>query len=285
MIGGTIRLDHVVINAQRDMDAAEALCRSLGFTVTPRGYHTLGSINHLMMFDTDYFELIGIPDGGEIRRADLMAAPRGINGLVFKSDDVDETYARLITLGMDGEPPRAFSRPVNLDGGVLDARFRTVAVRPGVFPAGRVYFCEHATPELVWRPEWQVHDNGALSMAEIVIVADDVPAAAADYARLVDGEVVALRDGIRTIDTATARLSIRSPKGYRAQYGDLASDLHDRASIFGALVFRVPSLSVVADVLTRLETPLPKIIAPQGIVVRLPDFDSVLEFVDNDDLA
>ena len=47
------RLDHVVINVRRDMDPAEALCRSLGFTITPRGYHSLGSINHLMMFDTD----------------------------------------------------------------------------------------------------------------------------------------------------------------------------------------------------------------------------------------
>ncbi|MBT7732591.1 MAG: VOC family protein, partial [Rhodospirillaceae bacterium] len=58
-----MRLDHVVINVRADMDVAEATFRDLDFTVTPRGYHTLGSINHLMIFETDYLELIGIPEG------------------------------------------------------------------------------------------------------------------------------------------------------------------------------------------------------------------------------
>ena len=48
------QLDHTVINVQFDMDRAEGLFRDLGFTLTPRGYHSLGSIKHLMMFGTDY---------------------------------------------------------------------------------------------------------------------------------------------------------------------------------------------------------------------------------------
>ncbi len=46
----TFSLDHLVINTLFDMDRAAALMAELGFTVTPRGYHSLGSINHLMMF-------------------------------------------------------------------------------------------------------------------------------------------------------------------------------------------------------------------------------------------
>ena len=134
------QLDHVVINVQRDMDAAEAVCARLGFTMTPRGYHSLGSINHLMMFDTDYFELIGVPKVGEIKRADLIAAPLGINGLVFKTRDVGETFARLTSLNMNGEPPRAFGRPIEIDGRSTEATFRTVTVRPDVFPAGSGVF-------------------------------------------------------------------------------------------------------------------------------------------------
>ena len=56
------RLDHTVINVKIDMDAASALFGELGFTLTPRGYHSHGSMNHLMMFGTDYLELIGIPE-------------------------------------------------------------------------------------------------------------------------------------------------------------------------------------------------------------------------------
>ena len=62
------------------------------------------------------------------------------------------TFAQLRALDMAGDPPHAFSRPVDLPGGKVEATFRTVTVRQDVFPAGQVYFCEHGTPELVWRP-------------------------------------------------------------------------------------------------------------------------------------
>lgn len=273
------RLDHVVINVRRDMDAAEDLCKALGFTVTPRGYHTLGSINHLMMFDTNYFELIGIPKVGEIKRADLIAAPVGINGLVFKTDNVDDTHAHLVTLEMAGEEPRAFSRPVELDGETKDAKFRTVTVRPDVFPEGRIYFCEHGTPELVWRPEWLSHPNGTLEIAEVMVVTEDVPGVASDYARLIEGEVNVLREGVRVVDLADARLSFRTPRGYREQYGDLVSELGDRKSIFGAVIFRTPSLALVASALEGMDNPPPTTIGAESIIIRLPDYDSVLEFV------
>ena len=273
------RLDHVVINVRREMDAAEALCQALGFTVTPRGYHSLGSINHLMMFDTNYFELIGIPREGEIKRADLITAPVGINGLVFKTDNVDDTHAHLLAMEMAGEPPRAFSRPVELDGETRDARFRTVTVRSDVFPEGRIYFCEHGTPDLVWRPEWQSHANGGMDIAEVMIVAEDVPKVAGDYARLVEGEVTVLRDGIRVVDLADARLSFRTPRGYGAQYGDLASDMGGRSAIFGALIFRTSSLALVADTLAAMDNPPPSAVGPASIVIRLPDYDSVIEFI------
>ena len=277
------QLDHVVINVRHNMDDAEKLCGALGFTVTPRGYHTLGSINHLMMFDTDYFELIGIPNGRETKRADLIAASVGINGLVFKADNVDNTFARLVVLGMDGDPPRAFSRPVEIDGMELDAKFRTVTVRPDVFSAGRVYFCEHGTPELVWRSEWLNHENGSSAIAEIVIVADDVKSVAADYARLVEGEVEIFGDGFYTIDTADVRLTFLRPSGYRTRYGDLASDMAGRGQIFGALVFRCHSLNAIVGFLKRMESPLPHTIDFGSIVVRLPDYNSVLEFVGPED--
>ena len=39
-----MQLDHVVINVRADMDAAEIEFGNLGFTITQRGFHTLGSI-------------------------------------------------------------------------------------------------------------------------------------------------------------------------------------------------------------------------------------------------
>ena len=54
-------LDHAVIGLGTELDAGEACYRRLGFTLTPRGYHSLGSMNHLAVFGTDYLELLAAP--------------------------------------------------------------------------------------------------------------------------------------------------------------------------------------------------------------------------------
>src|SRR5438876_3128607 len=86
-------LDHVVINARDDMDAAAAIYRRLGFRLTPRGFHSLGSTNHLAMFATDYLELIAVPRGATSGRLDLLDWPAGLNGLVFGTEDSAAVYA------------------------------------------------------------------------------------------------------------------------------------------------------------------------------------------------
>ena len=88
-------LDHVVINARDDMDRAAEIYRRLGFTLTERGYHSLGSMNHLAMFGTDYLELIAIPKGASSGRLDLLTYSAGLNGLVFGS----ETRRRDLAVG------------------------------------------------------------------------------------------------------------------------------------------------------------------------------------------
>src|ERR1700726_3578760 len=91
----TFPLDHVVINVLFDMDRAAALMSQLGFTLTPRGFHSLGSINHLMVFESHYLELIGLPSGTDVLRRDLLESPRGLNGLVFRAGDVDACLSEL----------------------------------------------------------------------------------------------------------------------------------------------------------------------------------------------
>jgi len=266
------QLDHTVINVQFDMDRAEGLFRDLGFTLTPRGYHSLGSINHLMMFRTDYLELIGLPPGMENPRKDIAEAPLGINGLVFKATNVDETFAHMKDLGFDGDPPKAFTRPVELPDGVKDAAFRTVAVRSDVFPGGRVYYCEHRTPELVWRPEWQSHGNGASSMPEFVIVSNDHEQEASDFGRLLNSDVSG-SSGCLAVTYQEGQLTLMSPASYTERYGAVASPMNGRNSIFGALVFRTDSLDKARASGT------PAIDEANRVVFREGNFDSVLEFI------
>ncbi len=170
-------LDHVVINTLKSMDAAADLFAALGFTLTPRGYHSLGSINHLMMTPGAYLELVGVPETG-LQRQEVLSSPLGLNGLVFRTDDADATFATLDAAGLAPVGPVAFSRPVEVDGAAHDARFRTVRLPPEAFPGGRVYFCQHLTPELVWRPEWETHPNGFCGIDRFVIESPDAEAEA-----------------------------------------------------------------------------------------------------------
>src|SRR5215469_8598979 len=135
--------DHLVINAKGRLDEAERCYRSLGFTLTPRGYHTLGSINHCAVFATDYLELVGIGTHVKEIRGELLRSPEGLNGIVFATDDAAALYATLAAAGAPVEPPADFSRPVNLGQRTEDARFRVVRVKAEVAPYGRVYFCQH----------------------------------------------------------------------------------------------------------------------------------------------
>lgn len=274
-----VKLDHTVINVRYDMDEAADRFAALGFHLTDRGYHTLGSINHLMMFGSDYLELIGLPadaKDSQSGRPDIENAALGINGLVFKTADVDETHAHLQTIGMAGDPPKSFSRPVELPEGTSDACFRTVHVRHDAFPGGRVYFCEHGTPELVWRPEWQSHANGVQAMPEFVVASSAHGREADDMAKLLRADVAGSGEQL-SVGVDGAAISFVSPAAYRERYRDLASSMTERSSIFGAIVMRVKDLEPVRRIAQTVG--LPVIDEANRVVLREDRFDSVLEFV------
>jgi len=62
-------LDHAVINVMGKLDEAAAQYTRLGFQLTERGHHTLGSSNNLAIFGTNYLELLGYLPGRETMRA------------------------------------------------------------------------------------------------------------------------------------------------------------------------------------------------------------------------
>ena len=240
----TAILDHIVISTRFEMDRAQAQFSGLGFTLTPRGKHSLGSINHLMMFATDYLELVGIGKADAHKRPEIASAPLGLDGLVFKTDDVDQTFSRLEALGMAGDPPKSFSRPVKLDDGSShDARFRTVSARRDAFPAGRLYFCEHLTPELVWRSEWQTHGNGVTGFRELVVVTPNPRKQTVSLAGLLEGEIQdAPHGGMKISLNSDFQLTFLTPSDYGLRFGELARAGDGRGDFLGALGLRSGSI-------------------------------------------
>jgi hypothetical protein len=244
-------LDHVVIDVRDRIEEAEQYFASLGFSLTPRGHHTLGSVNHLAMFATDYLELLGFGEDGAAR-PELMPFPTGLNGLVFKTADPEEVYRHAERAGLPVLAVQSFSRPVAMDGWTSDARFRTTRLDPARIAMGRVYFCEHQTPELVWRPEWQRHPNSAWAIARVVVASDDPWRTAGLFRDLFGSGAVADRDGRQVMTAGTAEVELAPAPMVAAEFGAAAAMPAGRAEYMAALAIRVRSLSAAAQCLSTV---------------------------------
>ncbi|WP_050478191.1 VOC family protein [Herbaspirillum rhizosphaerae] len=258
-------LDHLVINTHYEIDAAQTLLESLGFTITPRGYHTLGSVNHLVVLAGGYLELIGQPRDSDKVRQEILDSPVGIDGLVYAVEDVQACHDDWIAMGLKAQPVQHFSRPVDVDGAAVDARFSTVRLLPGQFAAGRVYACRHLTPELVWRPEWMVHPNGVTGIAGMVVVDKDPVQAAADYGRM----------GRWGTDFA---LEFADAGSLPERFGELAAHAPQRDAFFAAIRFRGGDRSFIS---TRARTlGFPVLEDSDRLALALPASGVLLEFAD-----
>ena len=279
----TFPLDHIVINTLFDMDRAAALMERLGLTVTPRGYHSLGSINHLMVFEGGYLELVGLPLGTDVLRRDVLESPRGLNGLVFQAKEVDAIIGPLRDSGLAMLEPQDFSRPAIIDGMEQLVRFRTTRTAPELFAAGRVYYCQHYTPELVWRREWMTHANGCSGLSELVVVTTDIETDASLYAKAAYAKAAQTTPNQRESDVWTIdlidsfRITLLSPARYRERYGELCVEVNDRSSFFGAIVLKADELGRIRDV----AAPLPELRSKandHSLVLLAPFLNTLFEF-------
>ena len=201
-------IDHAVF-AVRDLDVAHETFERMGFTLTPRGHHTLGSQNHCVVFGDDYLELLWMPPGPRVRPfiADFLERGEGLAALALRTGDADSAHAELHAAGLEPTAPMDFSRPVHLSDGDRDARFRTLDIGAGHVPCGRLFLCQHQTPELVWRPEWQRHDNGATAIAAVAVIATDVAATTAAYEKIFDTRAKGIAEGL-LVETGAAPIAI-----------------------------------------------------------------------------
>jgi len=206
-------IDHVVI-ATRDLDSTQDSFRRMGFTLTPRGHHTLGSQNHCVMFGRDYFELLMVPQRlpGREYYYDFARIGDGLAAIALKTDNARGAYGELSAAALAPSEPVDFSRPVQLPEGAKSASFRITQLGLEQTPGGQVFLCQHFTRDVVWRPEYQRHANTAIGLAALVILSNEVAATAAAYERLFDVKAKTINEGllIHTGDTPIAVVDERA---------------------------------------------------------------------------
>ena len=184
MLPDVTGFDHLLILV-RDIDRAAAMYAALGFSLTERGHHTGGTCNHTMMLDGNYLELVSVerPGPGTAPYVELLKRHQGPHAIGLATEDADEVYRQLAARGLETAPANQFSRPVRLPEGMREASFRTVRV-PKQADLPELFACHHLTRDVVWRPEWQEHANGALRVTGVVIVHSAPDRAAAAWLRL-----------------------------------------------------------------------------------------------------
>ena len=174
--------------------------------------------------------------------------------------------------------PQDFSRPAIIDGVEQLVRFRTTRTTPELFPAGRVYYCQHYTPELVWRREWMSHANGCSGLSELVVVTTAIEIDASRYAKAAQAQAEKRDNDIWTVDLVDAfRITLLSPARYLERFGEFREEANGRSSFFGAIVFKTTDLGRIRD----LAAPLPELRSAAGensLTLLAPFLNTLFEF-------
>ena len=266
-LSALVGVDHAVLRV-RDLDAAEALWRRLGFTLTPRGFHTgRGSANHTTPFAAgDYLELLHIPDGADT--TPYGEKPVGPLAVALRARDGQALHDEIVDRGFTFAPPRPLARPVTVDGAEHAARFLTVPMPQVGIGELSIFACQHFTPELVWRPEWQAHANGVTGLAGLLAVAADPGSLAAAYASLFgDDAVTATADGL-AVALGRGRLSILTPEVFSARFPGLDIPGDAEAGVFAGVTLTAElarAEAAFAAAGARVQTPAPGrlVLAPE----------------------
>jgi hypothetical protein len=118
----------------------------------------------------------------------------------FGTPDAAAEHARLGAHGYEPEPLVSLERKV--ENGNL-ARFNVIYVPPGKMAEGRIQYCEHLTPEHLWREGFV----NPFRLRAVYVVADEPEEAAARWGRF-GGLLPRPEDGFVRLDTARGQVRI-----------------------------------------------------------------------------
>jgi len=213
-------LDHVVVMVD-GIDAAEAAYRKLGFQVQPRGFHKkLGTANHLMIFDTDYFEILGIVEDTEFNaeRREWLKDGGGLANVALATEGADVAFEAFKAAGLNPDAPLFFDRAVEVAGKTELAKFRTVRIPKTNMPVVGFFVCEHLTPEFVYRPEWAAHPNGARGILGVTVIAEQPAKWIAELEKYFGSDSVKREGDGLVVDSGTQPIRYMTPKDYAVRY-------------------------------------------------------------------
>lgn len=285
-------IDHPLVTVRHHAEALE-LYRKMGFSPSPVSYHPWGSVTSLMMFPSNFIELIGVDAPSKFGTHSvngfcfgrqlgqfLDRGEEGVSLVALHSQDADADHARMVEAGLESQGRIDFRRPMTLPDGRPDEAVVSLAlfIDPEL-PDASNFICHQHRPELIWVRGWQDHPNGADGILAITYLAD--PKRLEPRWRALYGDAVSYNGAVleadtrcgvlRAIDAATAALEfpgIALPKRAEERPHGISIRLHTR------------SLSTLRSILEHNQVPHHEV--PGRVLVEPQAAGNViLEFVQN----
>jgi len=245
-------IDHVLV-AVADLDRARLAWERLGFTLTPRGRHLQqGTGNYCIMFARDYIELLGVVDAaqGAGGLGDFLGTGEGARGVAFATRSAAATAAELQRRGVAAGAPRDLARQLELPEGTVLPRFKLVSLPPTATPGLSAFVCEHLTPDLVRRPGWLVHANGAVALRGVTVLVAATEKLRLPYETLF-GAGVNTTDDVLTVHAGPHLLTFVTPDDFTALYPEAEIDVDRALPAIAAVTLASADLARTADHLTQ----------------------------------
>lgn len=228
-------LDHIV-HAVRDLDAAAAVYRGLGFTVGARNSHPWGTHNRIVQFPGVFIELLTLAEPDKLGsdgisklfgayNGDFIARHEGLSLLILHSDnaEADEADFRATRIGV-GETMRFEREGRRPDGSPAKLAFSLAFAEDRDSPEIHFAVCQHHYPQNSWNPEFQKHANSVSRAAGVVAVAEEPQRHRAFLQAFCGVDPTAAGDGLQ-ITTPRGVIDVVTPKSFVARYGVAAPDL------------------------------------------------------------
>src|SRR6266849_1954259 len=240
-------LDHVV-HAVRDLDAAAALYRRLGFTVGARNRHAWGTHNHIVQLPGFFIELLTVAEPDRLGNDGFSALfgtfnrlflkrHEGLSLLILESRDAaaDAAEFRAAKIGVADAMhfERAGMRP---DGSTVKVGFSLAFARDSRAPDIGFATCQQHFPENFWNPAFQQHPNTASGVAAVTLVAEK-PSDHHGFLSAFTGELSATPSGM-TASTPRGDIALMATAAFRSRFGLAPPDVSQGARL-AALQFRV----------------------------------------------
>ncbi|MET1026257.1 MAG: hypothetical protein ABWY00_03750, partial [Dongiaceae bacterium] len=93
-----------------------------------------------------------------------------------------------------------------------------VFLPPDETPQIRAFVCHHRTPDLLRRPDWLLHPNGATALISVTVVCDDPVAAAFGYLPIFGPDRLKVSDRLTVVNCGFGAIRFIRPASLTALY-------------------------------------------------------------------